>query len=128
MKIFILLLIGSTYSFATCFQQRTLCVSKTVFENTYEISKVSCSPPGGPVSVTTHLNIYNKLAGVKPLISKRFNTTRDRYFQAEISAVGKTFYLAIDDRSVNTESNINISTAATSPKELFGYVCKGMLR
>jgi hypothetical protein len=110
-------------AFATCFMQRTVCSSSVNFQNIYEYAKVSCSPPGGPVHTTEHLTISNALNGKKPLVSKKFNMTRDNYFQAKIETTGKFPTITIDDRSLSTESNINISTAF-KPFSLYGYKCK----
>ena len=128
MKALIFALIISNVSFATCMMTRTLCIPNTNFENSYEIMKVSCSPPGGPVHTTTHFNIYNLLSGAKPLLSKKFNFTRDYYFQAKVETVGKSYFLSIDDRSLSTETNINISTDISNPKELHGYSCKELFQ
>jgi hypothetical protein len=128
MKALILALIISNVTFATCMMRTTLCIPNTNFENTYEIMKVSCSPPGGPVHTKTHFNIYNPLSGVKPLVSKKLNFTRDNYFQAKLETVGKSYFLSIDDRSLSTETNINISTDVSTPKELNGYSCKELFQ
>lgn len=128
MKTIILTLVLSNLAFATCFMQRKLCTADTNFENSYEIMKVSCSPPGGPVSTSTHFNIYNPLNGKKPLVSKKFNFTRDNYFQAEITSVNKIFFLSVDDRSLATATNVNISTTRSTPLELHGYTCKDLFR
>jgi hypothetical protein len=128
MKTLVLTLIISNLSFATCMMTRTLCTTNAQFENSYEIRKVSCSPPGGPVHRTTYFSVYNSLVGKKPLIAKKFNTTRDNYFEAKIETIGKTHFLSIDDRSLVTQTNINISTDANNPKELYGYRCKDMIR
>ena len=103
--------------------QKTTCSSSVSFQNVYEYAKVSCSPPGGPVSTSEHLTITNPLNGKKPLVSKKFNFTRDNYFQAKIETTGKYPTITIDDRSLSTESNTNISTAF-KPFPLHGYKCK----
>lgn len=128
MKALILTLIISNVTFATCMMRRTLCTPNTNFENSYEIMKVSCSPPGGPLHTTTLFNIYNPLSGLKPLVSRKFNFTRDNYFQAKLETVGKTYFLSVDDRSLATQTNINISTDISNPKELYEYSCKDLFQ
>jgi len=124
MKTLITIALFSSMSFATCFMTRTVCAPNNNFQNTYEIKKVTCSAPGGPVSTTKTLIITNDLTSIK--FRKKFNFTRDHYLQAKINKIGKTNYLEIDDRSLESAENINIST--TRPLELIGYTCKETFR
>ncbi len=123
------LMLLSTSSFATCFMTRTVCTPNNNFQNSYELNKVTCSPPGGPATTTKTFSIFNKLAHKKrTLFSKNLNFTRDNYLQVELKNIAKAAFLLIDDRSLTTATNVNISTPQSTYVELVGYKCKNLFR
>lgn len=123
MKLLFVITLLSTAAHATCFMSRTVCSPSNNFQNIYEIRTVTCSPPGGPATTTKTFEITNKLSA-HSLFRKNFNFTRDNYFQAKINRDLKTPYLEIDDRSLPSDENVNISTSRATSLELTDYACK----
>jgi hypothetical protein len=134
-KILILTLILSGQVYATCMLQKTVCSPDNNFQNTYELEKVSCAAPGGPVRTTETFLIYNPLANNncspvasrgchKPIFKRNLNTTRHYYLQVEIQQRGQDVFLKIDDRAFLPQGSFHISTPNNDFKLLTGYTCK----
>jgi len=127
-----LLFINSAY--ATCFMERLRCTPPAKFQNIYELQMVSCSPPGGPVTRTETLNIYNELVStcgpvprqgcLKPIVSRQLNTTRHMFLQAEIRIDRGGNYLRIDDRRTLPQGGFHISTPQAGFMRLDQYDCR----
>lgn len=116
------LLITQT-ALASCFSEHTICSSTVKFLNVYKLSKVSCSAPGGPLNTSEHFQIFNSLNGKKPLITKSIDLSDENFFKVIIDTKGKVPTITIEDRSVTSDENINISTSF-KPLDLNGYRCK----
>lgn len=134
MKKLIICLLFVNSAYATCFMERLRCVPSAKFQNIYELQMVSCSPPGGPVSRTETLNIYNELVSscganprpgcLKPIASRVLNFSRNMFFQAEIRIDRSGNYLRIDDRRFLQPGEFHISTPNAGFIRLDGYQCK----
>lgn len=132
-KILFCLLLLSQSAMATCFMERITCHPAARFQNIYEIESVSCSPPGGPVTKTEKLNIYNELVStcgpvhrrgcLKPILSRELNLTRHMFLQAEIRIDRFGNFLRIDDRRTLRQGEFHISTPNAGYMQLVDYRC-----
>lgn len=132
-KLLFTLLVLPTLAQATCMLEVTRCETSNKFQNIYQIEKVSCSPPGGPVHVTEKLQIFNPLVNdcgpvptrgcMKPIVERDFNTTRHFYLQADIKTVGRRSFIKIDDRKFLQQGDFHISTPKNDYMLLDGYRC-----
>jgi hypothetical protein len=122
-----------TLASATCMIQKTTCKSENNFQNIYELEKVSCAAPGGPVRTTETFRIYNTLVSdcgqvyrrgcMKPIVDRKLNTTRHLYLQVDIEQKGKDVFLKIDDRKFLAQGDFHISTPNAEFMLLNGYTC-----
>lgn len=118
---------------ATCMMEVTKCEAKNSFQNIYQLEKVSCSAPGGPLRTSKTFKIFNKLSSdcgpvysegcMKPLVNRNLNQTRHNYFQVEIKKVGKKSFIKIDDRRVLHQGDFHLSTPDSDFMFLEGYNC-----
>lgn len=132
--IFTSLIFVSTLAQATCLVQSIRCEADNKFQNIYELDKLSCAAPGGPLRVTKNFRILNPLVSdcgpvarpncMKPIFRKQLNTTRHNYFQADLKMTGKDVFLKIDDRGVVPQGGFQISTPGGDYILLDGYNCK----
>jgi hypothetical protein len=113
MKLILLTLLFSLNTFATCMLERTTCTPSNAFENTYELIKVSCSAPGGPVRTTTTFAILNSLQET-PVFKEKLNDV----FKVKIDT--RKNQMQIIDVS---DAEINLSTPNQEMMELIGYKC-----
>lgn len=127
MKTIIISLLLVNSAWATCMLERTECRASNKFQNTYELVKVSCAAPGGPVRRTTTFTISNPLIE-DALVQRELNNTRHHFLQVSIKTKDKISFIKIDDRRFLREGEFHISTPKSDYMKLSGYTCKNSFR
>lgn len=123
MKFILISFLFVNSAWGTCMLEKIECKSQNKFQNKYELVKVSCAAPGGPVRKTTTFTISNPLLD-EVIVQRELNTTRHLYLQVSIRTKDKLSYIKIDDRRFLREGEFHISTLNADYMLLDGYSCK----
>lgn len=118
--------------------EKITCTPSSNFENIYIIEKVSCSPPGGPVSISKNFLIKNPVTfNCSPIATRNCDKeifkalidvqSKHRYFDAQINLDGRIPSLFIDDRRTlpQGKEHLRVGLAQLS---LNNYKCKKTYR